>query len=286
MQSLWQWRQDYLREHPDMAQELDQFLRQAVGWSPLHGLTHRDPPGLDPEATARVIRLWQEHLVTEIPIAYALEQVTWRDFTLRVSPGVLIPRPETELLVDLVLAWLQAQEHAQDQVGAWADLGTGSGAIALGLAAAGIPKVYAVDLSPEALAVARINVERYHKQDQIHLRQGNWFEPLADVAGSLQGVVANPPYIPSALIPTLDPGVRDYEPHMALDGGETGLAAIEILVQQAPIYLQSGGFWAVEVMIGQAPRVADLLAADGRYRQITITPDLAGIPRFVSAVCQ
>jgi len=275
---LWQWRQRYLRDHLEMRHNLDEFLRQAIGWSRLHSLIDRDPPGLAPEDVAQTIHLWQEHLTSGIPIAYALGRVTWRQLTLSVSQAVLIPRPETELLVELALGWLTSQA----QVGPWADLGTGSGAIALGLTAGGIPKVYAVDLSAEALAVARRNVEQHHRQHQIEILQGSWFEPLPDVP--LQGVVSNPPYIPSSLIPTLELSVRDYEPHLALDGGETGLGAIGILIQTAPAHIQPGGFWAVEVMMDQADAVAELLAADGRYQQITVTPDLNGIPRFVSAV--
>ncbi len=185
----------------------------------------------------------------------------------------MIPRPETELIVEIVAA-------TGLLAGVWADLGTGSGALALGLSEV-VPQVIAVDVSEAAIAIARTNIERYQKQAQIELRQGSWFEPLAGCR--LQGMVANPPYIPTAVWAALEPEVRQHEPRLALDGGEDGLVAIATLVTQAPTYIVSGGFWLVEVMQGQAITVAEHLAAAGRYRQIERHRDLAGIERFVSA---
>lgn len=273
---LWQWRQQQRQHYPHLASQLDALLREACAWSPLDDLCQRHPPACD---LAHLDHLWQRHCQEGIPIPYLLGRVTWRGMGLRVSPAVLIPRPETELLVDLALDWLGSQKSQ----GPWVDLGTGSGALALGLAQR-VQQVYAVDISPAALAIAQHNIHTHQLAQRIQCRLGHWFAPLADLQGSLQGMVANPPYIPTGALGDLEVSVRDYEPHLALDGGEDGLVAIRELIQAAPHYLQPGGFWAVEVMAGQAGTVAHLLQESGHYQQITITPDLAGIPRFVSAV--
>jgi release factor glutamine methyltransferase len=213
-------------------------------------------------------------------VQYLVERSPWRQFELRVTPAVLIPRPETELLIDLAIA---AAPPALQQ-GHWADLGTGSGAIAIGLATA-FPQatIHAVDQSSEALAIAQDNAQRCERLDHIRFYQGSWFEPLHDLRGQLNGLVSNPPYIPTALLDTLQPEVVRHEPQMALDGGEDGLDCIRHLIHHAPDYLQPNGLWLVEMMAGQAEAVSALLEAQGGYKQISIHSDLAGIERFALA---
>lgn len=230
--------------------------------------------------------LWQQRVEQRKPLQHLLGFAPWRDFWLRVSPDVLIPRPETELIIDLAqqalnLAGLDsANSH-------WADLGTGSGAIALGLATT-FPKatIHAVDYSEAALAIAQANATAYHLKNRIQFYHGSWLEPLTPLKGQLQGIVSNPPYIPTAVVPSLQPEVTQHEPHLALDGGTDGLASVQHLIEIAPLYLQPRGIWLVELMAGQAPTVADLLAANGHYQTIQIHVDLAGIERFVSATRQ
>lgn len=237
------------------------------------------PSGIDLE---RLDQLWQRRLVDRVPVQYLAGVVGWRNFRLQVSPGVLIPRPETELIVDL--AWELTATNALLRRGVWADLGTGSGAIALALAEA-MPEatIWAVDRSAAALEIAHLNAMHTGLDHRIHLALGNWFEPLTDLAGHLAGMVSNPPYIPSAEVPALQPEVADHEPHGALDGGSDGLDCLRHLVKTAPAYLRPGGVWLVEVMAGQAPTVMELLWAKGSYQEITAHRDLAGIDRFVSA---
>lgn len=229
----------------------------------------------------RLQQLWQQRVEQRIPLQYLVGLAPWREFWLRVTPDVLIPRPETELLIDLAKMAATANHATQ---GSWADLGTGSGAIALGLATA-LPQaqIFAVDYSAAALAIAQSNAATYHLHHRIHFYQGEWLTPLAHLQGQLQGIVSNPPYIPHALVPTLAPEVAQHEPHLALDGGEDGLESVRHLITTAPDYLKPGGIWLVELMVGQAPMVANLLEQQGNYAHIQIHADLSGIPRFVLA---
>lgn len=232
--------------------------------------------------------LWQKRLSERIPVQHLLGYTGWRDLILKVTPDVLIPRPETELMVDIAL--VSAQESPQAKAllsGNWVDVGTGSGAIAIALALAlPLATIYAIDTSPAALAVARTNAHNYQLGERLRFLQGAWLAPLEAFRGLISAIVSNPPYIPSRVVLTLEPEVRCHEPTLALDGGEDGLAAIRALVHQAPAYLCAGGLWMTELMQGQAQTVATLLEQQGSYRGITIYPDLSGIERFVLAYRQ
>ena len=168
--------------------------------------------------------------------------------------------------------------------GHWADLGTGSGAIAVGLADV-LPKatIHAVDYSLEALAIAQANADNLGFADRIKFYQGSWWEPLAFLKGQFSGMVSNPPYIPTSTLPTLQPEVVNHEPHLALDGGTDGLDCIRHLIEISPSYLQPGGVWLIEMMAGQADAVRELLQNQGSYCKIQIHADLAGIERFALA---
>lgn len=222
-------------------------------------------------------RLWQQRLQKRIPVQYLVETVFWRRFKLRVTPAVLIPRPETELIIDL------AREHSLIPEGHWVDLGTGSGAIALGLADV-FPQatIHAVDLSDEALAVARDNALNLHLDRQIHFYQGSWWQPLQFLQGKVAGVVANPPYIPSDRLDALQPEVAQHEPNLALDGGIDGLREIRHLIATTPQYLVSQGILLIEIMDGQANAVVELLQQSSYY-DVKTCFDLGGIERFVMA---
>jgi release factor glutamine methyltransferase len=230
-------------------------------------------------------RRWQQRLTQRTPVQYLVGETPWRDLMLTVSPAVLIPRPETELIVDLAEAAI-ARSPIGDQLGQglWVDMGTGSGAIALSLAQA-LPsaQILAVDFSAEALAIARQNAVRSGLQNRITFYNGSWFEPIAAYRGQLSAVVSNPPYIPSTLLPTLQPEVH-HEPTSALDGGDDGLNDLRILATQAPEFLVPGGLWLVEMMAGQGEAVKALLETQGCYRDIQICLDLAGRDRFVQAI--
>lgn len=223
-------------------------------------------------------RLWQRRLSDRLPVQYIAGVTPWRNFEIAVSSAVLIPRPETEYLIDLALA------SAGNASGHWADLGTGSGAIAIGLAGV-LPKatIHAVDYSLEALAIARTNAANLGFADRIKFYQGSWWEPLAFLKGQFSGMVSNPPYIPTSTLPTLQPEVVNHEPHLALDGGGDGLDCIRHLIEISPSYLQPGGVWLIEMMAGQADAVGKFLQNQGSYHNIQIHADLAGIERFALA---
>jgi release factor glutamine methyltransferase len=248
-------------------------------------------------------RLWQQHLNERTPLQYLIGQVCWRDLDLQVSPAVLIPRPETELLVDIALEFAKQRSNLSPQSQIWLDLGTGSGAIAIALALA-LPQaqIHAMDYSQAALEIAIANAKanlrqnsdlidrlpltesiNRHRIANLQFHQGSWFEPIASFKHQFTGLVANPPYIPTATIAQLQPEVAQHEPHLALDGGRDGLDAIKHLINTAPDYLMPGGLWAIELMAGQADMVRSLLVANGSYGEIRADRDYAGIDRFVSA---
>lgn len=223
---------------------------------------------------------WQRRLTERYPVQYLVGQVSWRNFLINVTPAVLIPRPETELMIDI----LQTQGYDFHTTGHWVDLGTGSGAIALGLADL-LPQatIHGVDQSEAALAIAVENARLNQFGDRITFYQGHWWEPLDHLQGQIAGMVSNPPYISEAELAQLQPEVIAHEPLSALAGGEDGLDSVREIIRRSPDYLQKDGFWLVELMVGQAAIVADLLERQGNYHTIRIHKDLAGIERFVSA---
>jgi release factor glutamine methyltransferase len=288
-QELWRWWQD-ARQQAAIAHipsfEIEWLLREAAGLDRLHLYSgtirnqEKVPLKLPLE---EVMRLWQQRLEDSVPVQYLVGVAPWRQFSLTVSPAVLIPRPETELLIDLAIAATATNPELRQ--GHWGDLGTGSGAIALGIATAlPLAAIHAVDCSAEALAIAQINAQRYNLTDRIQFHQGSWFQPLSPLKSSLSGIISNPPYIPSQMVPELQPEVAKHEPKLALDGGNDGLDSIRHLINTAPDYLQTDGIWLVEMMAGQAQTVATLLHQQGSYRDIQIHADLAGVERFALAV--
>lgn len=289
-QEAWTWRQSAVAQAKGAqidAAEVDWLLQ---GLCQVDGLSLRlGTLAKQPEVAARVSltelgQLWEKRVRDRVPIQHLVGSTPWRKFTLQVSPSVLIPRPETELLIDLVKTTLHQSPESAEQPGTWVDLGTGSGAIALGLADA-LPQatILAVDVSVAALAIAQQNAVDNGLADRIEFLLGSWFTPLGRWQGQLAGMVSNPPYIPSAMVPTLQPEVAHHEPHLALDGGEDGLASVDHLIKVAPEFLQPGGFWGIELMMGQAPIVVERLTATGQYDNIQVCKDLSGIERFVLA---
>jgi len=284
-QELSQWRQQAIADL-EQAQlspkEVDIFLQAVTDIDTLslrlQSFREREKIPLS-YSWSEITKRWQKRLQSRVPLQYLLESVVWRNFTLKVSPEVLIPRPETELLIDIVAETVRGEEG-----GIWVDLGTGSGAIAIGLASILTKaEIYAIDYSQTALAIAKENIINTGFADRIILKQGSWWTPLEKWKGQISGMVSNPPYIPSAEILDLQIEVREHEPRLALDGGEDGLTALRYLVATAPDYLRSGGLWLVEMRAGQGEKVAQMLENQGNYRQIQIINDLAGFDRFVLA---
>jgi len=284
-QELSQWRQQAIADL-EQAQlspkEVDIFLQAVTDIDTLslrlQSFREREKIPLS-YSWSEITKRWQKRLQSRVPLQYLLESVVWRNFTLKVSPEVLIPRPETELLIDIVAETVRGEEG-----GIWVDLGTGSGAIAIGLASILTKaEIYAIDYSQTALAIAKENIINTGFADRIILKQGSWWTPLEKWKGQISGMVSNPPYIPSAEILDLQIEVREHEPRLALDGGEDGLTALRYLAATAPDYLRSGGLWLVEMRAGQGEKVAQMLENQGNYRQIQIINDLAAFDRFVLA---
>jgi release factor glutamine methyltransferase len=281
---LWQWRNAALEaaiatDVPTM--EVDWLLLEVAGLDrlALRLESFKNWPQIQLQLPLEKLdQLWQRRLNDRLPVQYIAGVTPWRNFQIAVSSAVLIPRPETECLIDLALA------AASGVSGHWADLGTGSGAIAIGLADV-LPKatIHAVDYSLEALAIAQANARNLGFADLIKFYQGSWWEPLTFLKGQFSGMVSNPPYIPTSTLSSLQPEVVNHEPHLALDGGADGLDCIRHLIEISPSYLQPGGVWLIEMMAGQADAVRELLQSQGSYCKIQIHADLAGIERFALA---
>ncbi len=236
---------------------------------------------LEQPLTAAASKRWRRLLRRALrhePLAYILG---WREFyglEFYVDRRVLIPRPETELLVEEALAWARAYLARHNRLPLIADVGTGSGAIAVSLAVH-LPaaRLYAVDCSAGALQVARRNARRHGVAKRIDFRQGSLLEPLPE---PVDLVVANLPYVSEAEMATLPPHVRRYEPHYALAGGVDGLDLYRALLAQVPTKVRPGGALLLEIGAGQgdtAPALARALAG----ATVEVLPDLAGLPRLL-----
>ncbi len=213
------------------------------------------------------------------PFAYAVGRANFRHLTLDVDERVLIPRPETEHLVDLVL-----EELGDERGGVAIDAGTGSGCIALALATESrLSRVYGTDISLDALAVARKNVAaaRASLRAHIDLVHGSLLAPLLDVRCRV--VVSNPPYIAFGDAESLPGSVRSWEPAAALFSGADGLSTTARLVRQAAAVLEPDGLFAVEVDARRASLAAELVANERRFHDVRVELDLAGRERFVLA---
>lgn len=212
------------------------------------------------------------------PLAYIIGHWGFYGLEFEVGPAVLIPRPDTETLVETAIGLLEGKPCTA------ADIGVGSGAIAVALAVS-LPeaRVYGTDASEDALEIAARNAERHGVGHKVRLSRGDLFDSL-EVA-DLDAVVSNPPYIPSGDIPHLQPEVALYEPRGALDGGPDGLDYYRRIVPDARGHLRPGGSLLVEVGAGQSPEVLGLFREHG-YTEVRSVKDLAGIERVVQGRIQ
>ncbi|MEO7457203.1 MAG: peptide chain release factor N(5)-glutamine methyltransferase [Gemmatimonadaceae bacterium] len=216
-------------------------------------------------------------LASGMPMQYAARRAAFRHLTLYVDERVLIPRPETEVLVDIVL------EHSRASGGGVAaDVGTGSGAIAIALATEGrFDRVIATDVSVDALSVARRNAQAVAPTTPLEFRQGSLLGPVPE--RGLRAVVSNPPYISFDEAGALPALVRDWEPSVALFSPADGMALTARLVREASRALGVGGLLALEVDVRRASLVAELVSALGTYEDVRVALDLTGRERFVVA---
>ncbi len=211
------------------------------------------------------------------PLQYLTGHQEFFGLDLHVTPDVLIPRPETELLVESVLTWAHRQPASSRPL-RLVDVGTGSGAIALALAQH-LPsaEITAMDFSPAALAVASANALRLDIAHRVQFKLANLLSPLEETESAVwDAVISNPPYVRMADAAELQTEVRDFEPHLALFAGEDGLEIYRRLIPQALATLRPGGLLALEFGFGQRPALAELLH---NWHDVHFLDDLAGIPR-------
>ena len=266
------------------ASDLDWLLEMAggVGWQQLQQL-HLHPQRQVQIQLSRsgMEALWRQHRQTHTPLQYLVGCCPWRDLELQVGPGVLIPRQETELLIDLAIGLSQSAMLPKKLL--WADLGTGSGCLALALGRL-FPdgRGLALDVSAEARARARGNLYQHGLSSKVAVLAGDWWKGLSPWWGHLDLVVANPPYIPSSLLARLDAEVRDHEPVQALDGGPDGLDCIRVIAAMARRSLAVGGVIVLEHHHDQSAIVLELLLRSG-LSEVKAHRDLEGVNRFASA---
>jgi release factor glutamine methyltransferase len=218
------------------------------------------------------------------PIAYLVGKAHFFGLELEVGPGVLIPRPDTETLVENVVHLCRHTTGLESP--RILDLCTGSGCIAAALAAnVRNATVVAIDISPRAVEVARRNIQKLNLADRVTIEQGDLFEPLARAVDGapFDILVCNPPYIPSDQVAGLDPTVRDYEPLAALDGGPDGLAAHRRILADAPHRIRAGGRILLEIAFDQGERALSLIGEHPAFDEARIIKDAAGHDRVLAA---
>lgn len=265
------------------ALDMSLLLAEAIGCDRLGIYLNQDRP-LDQIERKRLRVLFDRRLTHE-PMAYILGRREFHGLSFEVNSAVLIPRPETEHLVEAAVEWIN-KINADREIGVprIADIGTGSGAIAVAIAhAVENCRVIATDVSAEALAVAKRNAMRHGVADRIEFRLGSLFEPISE---TLDAIVSNPPYVAEIDRAMLAPDVLEYEPHGALFSGPDGLDCIRELVAQAPKHLRPGGGLWIEIGAGQSLAVQNLLEQTGAFESISFIKDYAGIERVAQAVKQ
>lgn len=264
--------------------EAEFLLASVLGVSRLDLYLQFDRPLTEAEVD-RFRELVRRRLRRE-PLQYILGEAHFRELVLKVDRRVLIPRPETEVLVGAVLDWVRDRagsgEMGPDGPSAL-DIGTGSGAIILSLAKEGpFERLVATDISADSLEVARENAERTGLASRVEFREGALWEPLAE-GEKFDVVVSNPPYIAESERAELEPEVEAWEPAGALFAGENGLAVLDELIAGAPAHLDPGGLLALEIGADQWDSVRERIAAAGRYGEPRLVRDLAGRDRVVLA---
>ncbi len=254
------------------------LLMEALGWSREH--LYRNPRGeLRDFQTARFESLIGRRLGAE-PVAYVTGLREFRSLDFRVTPDVLIPRPETEHLVETVVEFLAPGSGP----GRILEIGTGSGAVAVCLALE-FPRaeIWATDVSVAALEVARDNAVRHGAAGRIRWCPGDLLAPLRGLCAWFDVLVSNPPYIPSGAIASLPPGVREWEPALALDGGADGMDFHRRLGRGGARHLREGGMLALEVGAAQGDTVSGLFRDNRELRRVRVRRDYGGRPRVVTA---
>ena len=251
------------------------LAREALGWDRARFLAERN----DTASTMFLLR-YEPMVARRIrrePISYIIGTREFWGMPFEVGPDVLIPRPETEFIVEEALAIAGPSSHP-----VIIDVGTGSGCIAIALALESPgARVIATDVSPHALQVARRNAERHQVADRVRFVETSFLDGIDEIADI---IVSNPPYVPSIAQPALTPEVRDYEPPVAVFGGEDGMDGLRSVVEGAVARLTPGGWLVMEFGCGQDDCVSALVAGIDGIEVVRIRHDLQDIPR--TAVCR
>ncbi len=246
---------------------------------------HTDPDKIIDDGDIGKYKKLINKRASRIPLQYITGHVEFMSLDFVVDEHTLIPRPETEILVETVLNKIKNRAPS-DKTITIVDIGTGCGNIAISLAAnLQNAQVYASDISRETLAVAGTNVRRHRVTDRVHLLHGNLFESFDGhlSKGTVDFVVSNPPYVSEADLNKLEPEIRGHEPLKALVGGKDGLCFYKLIIRKAPEWLKPEGFLILEVGETQAETITKLIETEGHFENIEITKDLQKIDRIVSA---
>jgi release factor glutamine methyltransferase len=276
------WSREYLQgkgvSEPRLSAEL--LLGSVLGLDRLELFLQFDRP-LNPAELAGFKALLLRRIQNE-PVAYILGRKEFWSLSFAVNPSVLVPRPETELLVEEALALMQSDPSLKHTI----ELGTGSGAVIISLAKTLLTNtaepgfMAATDWSWPALKTAEANARQHQVCQAVSFLQGNWLTPFAPHKKKIQVLISNPPYLTREEILQLDPGIKKYEPLKALDGGQDGLSAIRELLGQARHILQPGGWVLLEIGERQGPPVLELARRNG-FDPVIIRPDYAGKDRVL-----
>ena len=216
------------------------------------------------------------------PISYIIGEREFWSLDFLVTPDVLVPRPETEMLVEVALRLIETQSQMANLKWQILDLGTGSCAIAVSLAKElSDVEIWATDLSAAALEIAQANVVRYDVREKIQLLKGDLFEAVEDRQGFFHMIVSNPPYVRRSDRRDLPPEVRDWEPKLALDGGPDGLDLYRRIIRDGHLYLADGGCLALEIGADMGEEVSRLFASVGCYSTPSLYQDYAGRDRVI-----
>ncbi len=272
------WKKKQLSKGGD--QESLAFLLDSVG-----GISTKDQKfiGINPEGNLYLKKNldflesnWDNHLQKSYPIQYICGITFWRDLRLIVTNKVLIPRPETELIIDIVIKIF----GKKSQKLFFTELGTGSGAISIALALEyPLWNGIATDIDQDALEIATKNYKNSSNQSNLKFFCGHWWTPLESFQGKLDLAISNPPYIPKIIYERLPKEVKNFEPKIALLGGDDGLKHIREIIQKAPLFLKEKGWLILENHFDQGEQVKKLLI-ENKFTSIEIVNDLSGIGRF------
>lgn len=263
---------------PDAELEVSFLLGHLLGFNRTQLLLAGDQ-FLSKELTDKFEQILFRRLQRE-PLAYILGQQEFWSLPFSVTPDVLIPRPETELLIEIALKTVKKENGFKGSI---LELGTGSGIIAIVLALElPVAKVYSIDRSFVALQVAASNVRQHDVAGRVRLINSNWLDPVK-FSPRFDLVISNPPYVAVEELPSLQPEVRCFEPHLALDGGRAGGEVIKTMTQQLSKILKPNGWFFMEIGFDQEDYVLNLFDSYGGYDNLAVHKDYSGNPRVFQA---